>query len=443
MDSHELQPPSSDVRRRFTRRLTVATAFGEELDGFDLGVISVVIAAITVDLSLTPLESGLIGASSLIGIFVGAPIFGNLTDRIGRRRMFLADILVFMIAGIAQAFVQSGWELFAVRLVIGLAIGAEYAIGAPMLAEFSPSEDRGRRLSLLEVFWYVGFLVAVLIGYGLVELGVGWRIVLATSFIPALLTLISRHGLPESPRWLLSKGRQAEALEIVDRYLGREYFQAEDLSDEVPRATQVRLLFRTPRLRNTVFVCVFWASLVAPYFAIFTFAPDVLGAAGLADERASTISTNGVAAIGVLVGMLVIEKIGRRQMLIGPFWIQAAALGVLAIWPSPPVAVVSIAFWAFAFFNSFSSNLTAVYPAELFDTAVRSSGVGIASAASRIGAAIGTWLLPVGLEYWGVRGCMLVGAIICVIGAVSSQVLAPETSGKTLTRTATVAESQG
>jgi MFS transporter, putative metabolite transport protein len=89
---------------------------------------------------------------------------------------------------------------------------------------------------------------------------------------------------------------------------------------------------------------------------------------------------------------------------------------------------------AYAFFNAVSGDLTAVYPAEVFPTEVRTSGVGLASAASRIGAAIGTWLLPIGISSIGVGPCMIIGGVMCVIGALISQFMAPETTGRTLTR---------
>jgi putative MFS transporter len=120
-------------------------------------------------------------------------------------------------------------------------------------------------------------------------------------------------------------------------------------------------------------------------------------------------------------------------MLISPFWIQAAALLILGVWSSAPVWIVVAAFAVYSFFNAFSGNLTAVYPAEIFGTEVRTSGVGLASAASRVGAAAGTWLLPVGLDHWGVGPCMLIAAAMCAIGAVLSQFMAPETTGRSLT----------
>ncbi len=139
----------SPTARRFLRRMTLPTAWGEGLDGYDLGVLSVVLPLLSIELGVSPIWAGLIGASSLIGIFFGAPIVGHLTDRFGRRLLFLIDIAASVVLNILQGVVTEPWQLFVVRLLIGVAIGAEYAIGAAMLAEFAPSRGRGRRLGAL------------------------------------------------------------------------------------------------------------------------------------------------------------------------------------------------------------------------------------------------------------------------------------------------------
>ncbi|HZD14604.1 MAG TPA: MFS transporter, partial [Pseudonocardiaceae bacterium] len=104
----------------FLRRLTLATAWGEGLDGFDLGVLSVVLVPLSKELGISSLWAGLIGASSLIGIFFGAPIGGFLTDRFGRKQLFLVDICLFVVLGVLQAFIAQGWQLFVVRLLLGI-----------------------------------------------------------------------------------------------------------------------------------------------------------------------------------------------------------------------------------------------------------------------------------------------------------------------------------
>ena len=425
--------------RRFLRRMTLTTAWGEGLDGYDLGVLSVVLPLLIVDLGASPVWAGLIGASSLVGIFFGAPIVGYLTDRFGRRRLFLIDMMAFVVLNLLQGVVTEPWQLFVIRLLLGVAIGAEYAIGAAMLAEFAPTHGRGRRLSKLLVYWYAGYLASVVIAYVLVDVaGLSWRWVLITGALPALVVLLMRAGLPESPRWLIQHGRADEARRIISDHLGGDaYYNSEEYGQDKMEAGW-RQLFGPVLRRRTIFVCVFWACLVAPYFAIFTFAPQVFAALQLADPRASTIAANAVALVGAVVGMLTIERMGRRRQLIGPFWIMAAALLVVGLWSGAPAVVIVACFALFSFFNAMAGNLTAVYPIEIFPTAVRSSGVGVTAAFSRIGAAIGTFLLPVGIATIGVGASMVIAAALCVIGAVVSQIMAPETTGQTLTRTSVV-----
>jgi putative MFS transporter len=432
-------PEQVKSQKGFLRRVTAATALGEGLDGYDLGIISVVIPAIAHELSLSIVMLGLIGASTLIGIFFGSPAVGYLTDRYGRRKLFTIDIVAFVILGVAQLFVQTGWQLLIVRLLLGVAIGAEYAIGSAMLAELSPSHGRGGRLSWLQTMWYVGFLGAVVVAYTLDAANVPWRWILATSAIPAVVTLVLRYGLPESPRWLMSRDRVEEARQIVNKYLGGEaYFTAEQLTGESVKPGKMHELFAPGMRTRTAFCSIFWFALVAPYFAIFTFAPLVFSTLHISDERVSTIAANGVAALGALAGTLVIERTGRRPLLLVSFWVTTITLAVIGGWSGAPGMIIVICFALFSFFNAISGDLTGVYPSELFPSQLRSSGIGVAAAFSRLGAASGTFLLPLGIAHIGIGPSLLIGAAICAIGLVVTYLWAPETTGISLTRTCSV-----
>lgn len=425
--------------RGMLRRMTWAAALGEGLDGYDLGIIAVVLPLITQELGMTPVWSGLVAASTLIGIFFGSPLVGWLSDRIGRRTLFTIDIACFVVLGLLQAVVTEPWQLFVVRFLLGVAVGAEYALGSSLLSEFAPSVGRGRRVAGMLVTWYVGYLVSVVVAFALVDLfGVSWRWVLATSVVPALVCVVARLGLPESPRWLMGRGRVDEARAVADRYLGGEaYFREEEVEGEHGQVTAggLRKLFARDVRGRTIFVCVFFAANVAPYFAIFTFAPEVFTSLGVTNEAASTILANTIAAIGAVVGMLTIERVGRRTQLITPYWIMAVALLIVGLWSGAPSAVIVACFAAFAFFNALQGNLTAVYPVEVFPTELRSTGVGVSVAFSRIGAAAGTFLLPIGIESIGIGPCMLIAAGICLVGGAVSQFMAPETTGLSLTHT--------
>ncbi|MEA2305858.1 MAG: transporter, putative metabolite transport protein [Solirubrobacteraceae bacterium] len=437
-------PPSSTTeteiqagrrQRRFLRRVTLATACGEGLDGYDLGIISVVLLSISEDLEVSTVWTGLLGASSLIGIFIGGPLFGRVTARFGRRRPFMVNIVCFVALGVAQAFVQSVEQLFVLRILLGMAIGAEYAIGSPLLAEFAPAERRGRLSAWLIASWYIGFLVSVLAGYVMLDvLGIGWRWIMAGCAVPALITLILRSGMPESPRWLMSRGRRREAREVSLEHLGDEaHFDREIAGEPLTRGRVSGLLSPAYR-RRTLLVCGFWACNVAPYFAIVTFAPQVFGALAL-DEQAATIATNAMAVAGAVTGVVLIDRLGRRPLLIVPFWVCAAALAIIGVWPAAPVAIIIGCFVTFGFFNAIGGTLTGPYPSELFPTDLRTTAVGVGAAASRIGAALGTFLLPLGLDTIGIGPSMLVGAAFCVAGAMISQLWAPETAGRRLVDT--------
>jgi len=425
---------NSKTRRSFIRRVTAATAWGEGLDGYDLGAISVVAPIIAAEFGLSAVEVGLLGASTLAGIFFGGPIFGHLTDRVGRRRIFFFDLIAFVILGALQGVVTAAWQLLVLRLLLGMAIGAEYSIGPPMLAEFSPTKGRGRRMCSLQVCWYTGFLAAVVIAYIMVALDINWRWILASGALPALVTLVVRWGLPESPRWLMSQGREEEAREIVDHHLGKEFFQEEELGGESTKKPRYRDLF-APELRSrTAFVCIFYTALVAPYFAIFTFAPLAFESLGMTDSRASVIGSNALAVLGALAGMFVIEQVGRRSLLITCFWVMVVTLGVIGAWGTAPAIIIVACFVLFAFFNAISGNLTGVYPSEVFPSELRGTGVGLATATSRVGAAAGTFLLPVSIDTIGVGPTVLIGAAIAAIGAGATHLWAPETTHLSLTK---------
>src|SRR5262245_62167679 len=187
---------SAAFKRRFMRRLIAVLTGGMFLDGYILGIIGPATGAMTADLSLSTLWVGLIAAAALLGIFIGSPLGGWATDKFGRRPMFLADMGLFVVASAMQFFVDSAWQLFVIRLLMGIAIGGEYSIGFPLVAEFAPARLRGRLLALTVVAWYVGFMVAFLVGHVLLTAtDLNWRVILGSSTLIAVALFIARIGL--------------------------------------------------------------------------------------------------------------------------------------------------------------------------------------------------------------------------------------------------------
>ncbi|WP_433875277.1 MFS transporter [Sinomonas atrocyanea] len=422
-------------QRRFIHKLTVLISGGMFIDGFILGAIGIVMPAITADLGLSLAWQGLIGASALIGIFVGGPLGGYLGDKMGRKPMFTLTLAVFLVGSVGQFFVGEAWQLFLVRLLMGIAIGADYSIGWPMLAEFSPARLRGKLLSVQEVAWYVGYLASYALGYMLtVSATADWNIILGLSTIPTVIVFLLRLGTPESPRWLMSKGRVAEA-----RGIAEEYMEEEEQRDLLTPQPEVKggfgRLFSKDYIKATVFVSVFWVCNVTPYFAIGAFAPIVLEHFGMQDGITGALLLNGVVVAGSLVSVFLIERVGRRKLAIPPFWISTLALVVVGLFSQQSPVIIMVCFLAFSFFNAISTALTGVYPGEVFPTEIRGAGVGFATAVSRVGAAAGTFLLPIAMDGLGVAMTMVIAAGVSLIGGVVSQVLAPETKGKLLSET--------
>ncbi|MDI3387960.1 MFS transporter [Streptomyces sp. B-S-A8] len=429
------RPKAPVDKQRFMIRMTGVIVGGMFIDGYILGIIGTAIGAATAELQMSLLWEGLIGASALIGIFIGGPLGGWLADKFGRKPTFTLDLAMFVVCSFLQFFVDSAWQLFAVRLLMGVAIGADYSVGWPLLAEFAPARKRGKLMSFSEVAWYLGFMLAFAIGYVMTSaFSLDWRIVLGSSTVPAVILFLARLGLPESPRWLMNQGRTEEAHQVAHDYL-ESPAEVLDLTSESTRKGTFGMLFSRDYWRATTFISVFWFCAVTPYFAIATFAASVLSDYGLGDGFGGAIGVNGLALAGVVASLLLIERIGRRKLTIPQQWVCAAVLLIIGLWTSAPPAVILGCFLVFAFANAMCTALTGVYPGEIFPTEIRGIGTGFATAFSRVGAALGTFLLPWSMHHLGAGPSMLVAAGVCVVGALVSQALAPETMGRPLSET--------
>ena len=195
-------------------------------------------------------------------------------------------------------------------------------------------------------------------------------------------------------------------------------------------------LFTRDYIRATVFVSWFWFCNVLPFFGIATFADEVLKEYGLSGGLAGGVGLSFVAVVGVAVTMALIDKAGRRVFTVPPQWIVLVIFLILGLWSGAPAPLVLALFLVFSFLNAMNGVLTSVYPGEVFPTEVRGVGTGFAAAISRVGAALGTFLLPVGIESIGIAPVLLILAAVVASGAIVSQLWAPETKGKSLSETA-------
>ena len=433
----------------FHKKLTVYSSGGPFLDGYVLSVIGVVMLQITNDLQLSALWQGLIAASALIGVFIGGFLGGWVTDKLGRKVLYLLDLIAIIGFSLAQIWVESAIMLFICRLLLGIAVGADYPIATSFLTEFLPRRYRGILISVMIVIWFMGAASAYIVG----EIALryagdeAWRWVLASAAVPGILFLIARTGTPESPRWLLTKGREAEADQVVKQVYGPQY-NAADLLEATPSSAKQKVtvwsLFHSGYGKRMLFVCLFWTCSIIPIFAIYAFAPTVLKALKLSDDQASL----GAAAITVmfilgcaLVGFI-INKLGRKKLLLHSFFWSGLMLFLLGLYPNASAEIIMVLFAGYAIAVGGSQVLQYLYPNELFPTEIRATAVGLGTSVSRIGAAVGTYLVPIALTDIGIANTMLIAAGICWVGGIATWLLAPQIDSLTLSEAAALSSDQ-
>jgi len=421
--------------RKFHYKIAAYTIGGSLVDGYILGIIGIALAMVGPQMQMNSVWQGLIGSSALIGIFFGALIAGPLSDRIGRQRIYTIHFIILIVFSILQFYANSPGMLLFLRIVLGISMGAEYAIGPSLLAEFTPKKQRGVVLSILHISWAFGYLLAAVAGYYMKDLGPdAWRWLLCSQAIPAIIIMFFRAGAPESPRWLINNGQYDKAREIVHDYLGPDV-DIEDLINNrkaAPAKLSFIHLFTKKVWKRTAFSCIFYTCQTMPYYAIFTFAPTVLLALQVKNAFAGTLLLNSFIVLGSIFGTLITNKITRRAFVIYGFAIQALTYLLLGTLVNPPNVVVLILFVIYSLIGSAAANLLFVYPAEIFPTNLRSTGSGVTIASSRIGSALGTFALPVLITSIGLHTSMIILACILALGAVVSIAWAPETGKKGL-----------
>jgi MFS transporter, putative metabolite:H+ symporter len=391
------------------RKLLWISGTGWMFDAMDVGMLSFIIAALSVEWNLTAEQMGWIGSVQSIGMAVGALIFGLMSDRIGRKNVFIITLLLFSICSGISAFATSITIFLILRFFIGMGLGGELPVASTLVSESVPAEKRGRIVVLLESFWAAGWLIAAVISYFIIP-RFGWSTALLISATPALYALYLRMGLPDSPR-----------------------FEAIKDKEKISAFQSIANLWTNEYRRRTTMLWIVWFCVVFSYYGMFLWLPSVMVLKGF-----SLIKSFGYVLImtlaqlpGYFTAAWAIERFGRKFVL--AVYLIGTALSALLFGNAESTALLITSGILLSFFNLGAWGGLYAYTPEQYPTVIRGTGSGSAAAFGRLGGVLGPLL--VGYLVAQETPISTIFTIFCIsvfIAAVAVIFLGKETKNKVL-----------
>lgn len=306
---------------RFHYKLLLVTGLGWLFDSMDTGLIAFILPVLAKEWGLAPGQMGLIGSIGLIGMALGAVISGTVADRIGRKKVFTITVLLY---SIASAFCALSWNyqsLLVFRFLVGFGLGGELPVAATLVSEYAPSRVRGRFIVLLESFWGLGWIAAACIAYFFIPV-YGWRMAFLIGALPALYVCLIRLHMPESVRYLLTRGRVDEARQIVlslekQLHVPSALFTGETEPVPVVAKASFRELWKKPFMSRTIMLWLVWFGINFSYYGIFMWLPSLVFQQGFTVVK--TFEYVLIMTLAQLPGYYcaawLVDKIGRKYTL--------------------------------------------------------------------------------------------------------------------------------
>ncbi len=446
-------------------RIWSLAAAGKFFEGFVVFMGGVALPLIARQFQIAPAQKGIVSAASLAGILVGALLLGGLSDHFGRKRMFIAEMIIF-VGFLALLIVSTGFLALAICLFgLGLALGCDYPTAHMVISENIPSANRGRLVLGAFGFQALGALAGT--GVGSLVLIISptlsaWRWMYATAMVPAVAITAARFFVVESANWLAVRGAHEEAEKSVIRLLRREPQYPTNIQlargaagrHEASRArSSFWALFNRRNLRATIFASVPWFIQDLGTYGIGIFTPVILATAlgggpdhirSLSDLIASDIlSSKGAALIdvlllvGIVFAVALADRVGRIKLQIFGFIGCAAGL-LLASFSADAggeakIVLIFAGFMLFDFMTNLGPNAqTYLLAGEVFPTEVRGMGAGFAAMIGKVGAVATTYGFPILLVTLGTRTLLYTLAVSAVLGAVVTWIYRIETTGVNL-----------
>ena len=416
----------------------IATFF----DAFDALTIAYVLPALIPLFKMGPQEIGFLISSSYVGQIIGALAFGWIAERFGRMPAMIGSIALFAVMSVACAFARDYQSFFIFRFIQGIGLGGEVPVAATFIIEMTGAKGRGRFLLLYELIFPVGLVAAALAGRLMVPT-LGWQSMFYLGALPAIIALLLRVVLPESPRWLASRGRMQEAEAALKRIEdGVEQAYGKPLPPPSPAPSPLaqpaswRDLFAGVYLRRTLMIWALWFCAYFIGYGLSTWLPTMymqIMKTPLTTALNYALVAQCVSFFGSLTCALVIDKIGRKNWVMLAF--GGGVIGFFVMWltGTPTAEDVLILGALTGLFISTNSLALYVYTPELYPTRVRAVGVSTATAwlrlASAIAPAVVGYLIANG---HGLPSVWLMFAVVSVIGIAITWLFAIETKERIL-----------
>jgi len=432
----ERLPPS-----RWSVRARIIVGSATFFDGFDGLALVYTLPALFPLWHLTPQRAGLLFTAGAIGQMLGAAIFGRLAERWGRLPVVMLTIAIFSVGSLACAFAWNYESMMALRFLQGLGLGGQVPVAATYIAELSKAPTRGKFVLVYEMLFAIGLFFCALIGAWVVP-SFGWQYLFVIGAVPVLIPLFLRRSLLESPRWLVSQGRLAEAEQVVTRIEAAIVAEGKKLDEPVALPIRTRVekaglwdLFKGLYFSRTLLA--WFTSFIIGFIAHGTtqWLPSLYRTVfhlDLATALRYGLVSSAAAMIGTVYVALLIDKLGRKTWFLINFIGGAAAFTTLyAVGAASATNLLIFASIA-VLFAAPNVNMLYLFTPELFPTRLRSTGCGTSGVFLRLGNAAAPACVGFILAGAGINGVYLMLAAVAVFAAVMMLIFGIETRKRVL-----------
>ncbi|MBC1945831.1 sugar porter family MFS transporter [Listeria booriae] len=448
-------PASKRTPKAYLRLIAIISTFGGLLFGYDTGVINGALPYMSKagQLNLTPAGEGIVASSLLFGAAFGAVFGGRLSDHNGRRKNLLMLAVVFFVATLGCTFAPNMAVMVVFRVILGLAVGGASVTVPTYLAEMSPTERRGRMVTQNELMIVTGQLLAftfnAIIGTTLGEDGNVWRYMLVIATIPAVVLWFGMLILPESPRWLASKGKIGDALRVLQQIREQNVAETEltEIKDNITaeaaldKATFKDLSVKWVRRILFIGLGIAVVQQITGVNSIMYYGTEILRDAGFGTEAAliGNIANGVISVLATFLGIYLLGKVGRRPMLITGLIGTTSALlliGILSMLlqgtEALPYVVLSLTVTFLAFQQGAISPVTWLMLSEIFPQRLRGIGMGTTVFCLWITNFLVGFSFPILLAHVGLSITFFMFAVLGVFAILFVKKYLPETKGHSL-----------